>query len=403
MQMRLFVASVTVQRAASSSSSLATSAATDAKFYIPRSERASRGSMYQLDNVYDQRLKRRRRIDPTRELNYTPDHWERHKSVYRRVKHMLTTFGSSPFQRLMFPDFFVTSLIAGSLTYYNEFMVMNAASKLWLDGSGFAAATTAVALMTGFRLNASNARYAEARKLIGAVHSTSRDLATNTMMWIKLPQDKKRMLNLIKSFSVAMTFHLNKKGAHHSIRRCLPNFEDQIYAEYQAELLDIFPDDKDEDFLTICGWFQMKANVPLGITALMRQVIAENEQKDSFTRELDIHVHRLVQSLGGCERIQKTPLPTCFTRHTSRLLCIWSNLLPFAIYPACGLYTLPTTIAIAYSIMGIEDIGVQLEEPFNILPLRQYADNTYDSVHFIESAYASVKLPAEDEHKRYIL
>jgi len=371
--------------------SLSSSSATKAKFYIPRKDRTTSESMYEIDKIYDQRIKRRRRIDPTRELNYTPDHWERHKSVFRRIKHMLTTFGSSPFQRLMFPDFFVTSAIAGSLTYYNEFMIAEASSQLWIDGSGFAAATTAIALMTGFRLNASNARYAEGRKLIGSVHSTSRDLATNTMMWIKLKEDKKRMIHLIKAFSVAMTFHLNKKGAHHSIRRCLPNFEEQIYAEYQAELLDIFADDQNEDFLLICNWYQMKENVPLGITTLMRQIIAENEQKDSFTRELDIHVHRLVQSLGGCERIQKTPLPTCFTRHTSRLLWIWSNLLPFAIYPVCGLYTLPTTIAISYSIMGIEDIGVQLEEPFNILPLRQYADNTYDSVHFIESAYANGK------------
>lgn len=322
---------------------------------------------------------------------------ERHKSVYRRLRHVLTTFGSSPFQRLLFPDFFVTSLIAGGLTYYNEFVAFSESSQLCIDGKGFAAATTAIALMTGFRLNASNARYAEGRKLIGSVHSTSRDLATNTMMWIKLPQHKRRMINLIKAFSVAMTFHLNKKGAHYSIRRCLSNFEEQIYAEYEAELLDIFSDEKDEDFVLLCDWFRAKQNVPLGITTIMRQIIAGNDQKDSFTRELDIHVHRLVLSLGGCERIQKTPIPTCFTRHTSRLLFMWANLLPFAIYTACGAYTLPTTVAISYTLMGIEDISVQLEEPFNILPLRQYSDNVYDSVHFIESVYDSGKYARPEE------
>ena len=37
---------------------------------------------------------------------------------------------------------------------------------------------------------------------------------------------------------------------------------------------------------------------------------------------------------------------------------MWSNLMPFVIYPACGpWWTLPSTIAISYSIMGIEDIG----------------------------------------------
>jgi len=389
------IASIATRAASSSSSSSSSSisaAAASVKFYIPRSNRTATATMYgEIDNLYDKRIKRRRRIDPTRELNYTPEHWERHKSVYRRIKHMLTAPGASPLQRLLFPDFFSTGLIAAGLTYYNEFVAMDAASQLWINSGGFAAGTTAIALMTGFRLNGSNARYNEGRKLIGAVHSTSRDLATNTMMWIKLPSDKKRMINLIKAFSVAMTFHLNKKGAHHGIRRCVPNFEEQVYAEYQAELLDIFPNEQDEDFKLLCKWFQMKENVPLGITTLMRQIIAENEAKDSFTRELDIHVHRLVQSLGGCERIQKTPIPTCFTRHTSRLLFMWSNLLPFAIYPACHMYTLPAAIVISYSIMGIEDIGVQLEEPYNIMPLRQYSDNVYDSVHFIESVYSNVR------------
>lgn len=32
--------------------------------------------------------------------------------------------------------------------------------------------------------------------------------------------------------------------------------------------------------------------------------------------------------------------------------------------------------------------SVQLEEPFNILPLRQYSDNVNDSVDFVVSAYS---------------
>lgn len=97
----------------------------------------------------------------------------------------------------------------------------------------------------------------------------------------------------------------------------------------------------------------------MGITALMRNIVANNHaQKDALNRELDLHVQSLVSSLGGAEGIQKTPIPTCFTRHASRLLFVWSNAMPFAIYPACGpLLTLPATIAVSYSIMGIEDIG----------------------------------------------
>lgn len=127
---------------------------------------------------------------------------------------------------------------------------------------------------------------------------------------------------------------------------------------------------------------------------MMREIISQNSTDEDgavplsvYNRELDIHVQKFVASLGGCERIQKTPIPTCFTRHTSRLIFMWSTLLPFAIYPVCGpFFTFPSTLAITYSILGLEDIGVQIEEPFNILPLRQYSDGVYDGVDFIRSA-----------------
>jgi len=358
-----------------------------AKYYIPRDQRSATRCIYEIDSIYDRRIKRRRRIDPTRELNYTTEHWERHKSVYRRERHMITTFGSSPFQRLLFPDLFLISLVAGGLSYYNELIAIDAASQVWLDSNGAAAGTTAIALLTGFRLNGSYGRYVEGRKLLGGVNTASRDLAANSLMWITSRNERERMLNLIKAFSVALTFHLNKKGGHYKLRRSDPHFDEQVYAEYHMEMKDVFRNERDTDFVRVCQWFRGNENVPLGITSLMRNIISRNRQDGIFNRELEGHVQTLVESLGGCERIQKTPIPSCFTRHTSRLLFVWSTLMPFAIYPACGpFFTLPSTIAISYSIMGIEDIGVQLEEPFNILPLRQYSDGVYDAIDFIASA-----------------
>lgn len=84
---------------------------------------------------------------------------------------------------------------------------------------------------------------------------------------------------------------------------------------------------------------------------MMREIISQNSTDEDgavplsvYNRELDIHVQKFVASLGGCERIQKTPIPTCFTRHTSRLIFMWSTLLPFAIYPVCGpFFTFPST------------------------------------------------------------
>ena len=44
-------------------------------------------------------------------------------------------------------------------------------------------------------------------------------------------------------------------------------------------------------------------------------------------------------------------------------------------YPALGLWgTLPLVVVTYWAIASIEDIEVQLEEPFFVLPLRQYSD-----------------------------
>ena len=41
----------------------------------------------------------------------------------------------------------------------------------------------------------------------------------------------------------------------------------------------------------------------------------------------------------------------------------------------------------SWAILGIEDLGVQLEEPFDILPMRQYSDGMYDAMNQIKNSY----------------
>ena len=51
-------------------------------------------------------------------------------------------------------------------------------------------------------------------------------------------------------------------------------------------------------------------------------------------------------------------------RHTARFLFTWLTLLPFALYGTCGVWTTPVVAGIAAVLCGIEEIGVQVEEPF---------------------------------------
>ena len=114
-----------------------------------------------------------------------------------------------------------------------------------------------------------------------------------------------------------------------------------------------------------------------------------------YVREMDEQLQRLCGAFGASERVLRTPLPTSFTRHTARLLMLWDCLLPFAMYPIMGPYlTLPACLITSYAVLGIEDVGVQLEEPFDVLPLRQYSDDgIFDSVNQIQRNYTPYTLP----------
>ena len=86
--------------------------------------------------------------------------------------------------------------------------------------------------------------------------------------------------------------------------------------------------------------------------------------------------------LAKCEKMLRTPIPLGYTRYTVRFLWIWLTLLPFALvrtFKDFGAGTWwedkpqPVLVLamffIGFIFLSIEDIAVQIEEPFAILPL----------------------------------
>ena len=73
-----------------------------------------------------------------------------------------------------------------------------------------------------------------------------------------------------------------------------------------------------------------------------------------------------------CDRIYTTPIPLFYTRHTARFLLIWLLTVPMALYQelkASKWVLIPISTLNALFLFGIEELGVQIEEPFSILPL----------------------------------
>jgi putative membrane protein len=81
----------------------------------------------------------------------------------------------------------------------------------------------------------------------------------------------------------------------------------------------------------------------------------------------------MVDVLGGCERILKTPIPPAYSIHLKQLLLIYCLTLPFQIVSQLQWWTAPIVCLVSFAVFGIEEIGIEIENPFgddlNDLPL----------------------------------
>lgn len=92
--------------------------------------------------------------------------------------------------------------------------------------------------------------------------------------------------------------------------------------------------------------------------------------------QLTIMVERLngrVEALGACERILMTPIPTAYALHLQQLLLLYCLSLPFQMVEELGWMTGPIVGLLAFMLFGVEQIGLEIENPFghdpNDLPL----------------------------------
>ena len=93
----------------------------------------------------------------------------------------------------------------------------------------------------------------------------------------------------------------------------------------------------------------------------------------------------LCDSLGSNERLATSPVPRFYTRHTRRFLHFWLILVPLGLWApfenswnhgGCVF----ATFVISAFLLGIEELSIQLEEPFSVLPMHGMTNNSIGKV-----------------------
>jgi putative membrane protein len=225
--------------------------------------------------------------------------------------------------------------------------------KIDVPATGHTLAGTALSLLLVFRTNASYDRFWEGRKLWGGVVNETRNLLRSAAVNIPSLELLRRLAVWTAVFPYAMTRVLRGQGALGPAAALLP--ADEVQRVLAA------------------------GNAGVAVAMRMSSVLAEARQRglisDYVQLQIDQNVQLLIDYQGGCERIVKTPLPFAYMLHLRRTLILFILGLPFALVESFGWATVPVVALVAHTFLGIEEIGVEIEDPFgtepNDLPLEQ--------------------------------
>ncbi len=93
---------------------------------------------------------------------------------------------------------------------------------------------------------------------------------------------------------------------------------------------------------------------------------------------MDANLTTMIGGLGGCERIRRTPVPFAYAQHIKVFVVLFCYTVPFALVEALGIYTPIAAAVLSFALFGIDEIGVEIEDPFgtdpNDLPMERIGD-----------------------------
>lgn len=238
-------------------------------------------------------------------------------------------------------------------------------------------------LLLVFRTNTAYERFWEGRKCWGTLVNNVRNLARQ--IWVSVaelePDDrvmKISTLRLLVAFAVASKLHLRAEAVSRELEELMPASQ----------------------------FFNLKTmnNPPLEIAFWIGDYLQQQYNRHclntyQLTAMQDL-LNSMVDTLGGCERILKTPMPLAYAIHLKQLLLIYCLLLPFQLVNNLGWWTGVIVALISFTLFGIEEIGIEIEDPFghdeNDLPLDAICSTMLRNIEDLITLTPSIHLYTND-------
>jgi predicted membrane chloride channel (bestrophin family) len=303
---------------------------------------------------------------------WTLEEWKRHSSRRRYIDHILAFHRSRILARVAPPLAVLMAWTCLVCWVYDRC----AAPTHIISMAPLSLVSTFVAALLTLRSNQGLSRLNEGRLAFGKVVLYTRDMAQLIASNV-YPKD--RALGLKAARHVALFAWLLKGFLR----------GDEVNGTDEDILRVMLPCSQKERKASVDGlsadaaYILQQRKRPVAVVTRLRQIFALMLSRGLLTTSEASRLDHNVQQLNYCimitERIQASPIPPVYTTHTARLLLFYLFHLPLALRGSNMLdsvATFITTTAVAYTMIGLDEISIMTEEPFRLMPLWHLAKNS---------------------------
>jgi len=200
-----------------------------------------------------------------------------------------------------------------------------------------------------FQTNSAYNRFWEGRQIWQRVMDQSRQLVRYAVLFRnELGEETvQKIVRLVRAFCLSLKHHVTRTD-----QRELEFIETSLLTKEEVD--------------EFRSW---KSAKPLYITWRLEKVIMQSPFNGIFRGEdrltLFSKAQTMASTVAACERIVQTPIPLNYARHTSRLITLFSLLLPIALVGEIGWMVMPVSALVTWAFFAIQEIGLIIEEPFS--------------------------------------
>ncbi|HLP11074.1 MAG TPA: bestrophin family protein [Flavobacteriales bacterium] len=265
--------------------------------------------------------------------------YESNKNWLRDVGHLTRSW---TMQRVLRSTVLIAVLTALLCVASLEFLWFG---KMRMDLSIFSLLGVVLSILLSFRTSTAYDRWWEGRKNWGELVNNTRNIAAyvHSSFPAEDKQSRQAMAVDISNFCISLKEHL--RGGTKI-----------------EELINLTEEEKKV--------LETKQHIPnylaFKIINRIQQAYASKQISAEDHLNIKLHSQELLNILGACERIKKTPIPFSYNVYLKLFISLYAVCLPFALIPIYGYWSVLMVAFVFFAFIGLELMAEEIEDPFGL-------------------------------------